>query len=128
MGLDTTHGCWNGPYGGFSRWRTEIARAAGYSIIHDGDSNRMNYELPWDKLKPENYQGEWNEPPADDLWYLLAHSDWDGVIHPDHGALLAKRLEELVPLLPSAGDRECGQRFIDGLWAAAMAGEDVEFR
>ncbi len=127
MGLDTTHGCWSGSYGGFSRWRTEVARAAGYTVKHNGDRDRMDYELPWDKVKPENYSGEWSEPPPDDLWYLLAHSDCDGVIHPDHGVLLAKRLEELVPLLPDELDRELGQQFIVGLWAAAMAGEDVDF-
>lgn len=25
MGLDTSHGCWNGSYGAFMRWRTDLA-------------------------------------------------------------------------------------------------------
>jgi hypothetical protein len=123
MGLDTTHGCWSGSYSGFSQWRSNIAKAAGYPPA-DG---LTGYELPWDKIKDENYQGDWSEPPPDDLWYLLAHSDCDGVIHSDHAALLTKRLEEVVPLLPDELDRELGQQFIDGLREAAMAGEDVDF-
>lgn len=30
MGLDTTHNAWHGAYSAFMRWRTEIARVAGY--------------------------------------------------------------------------------------------------
>jgi hypothetical protein len=32
MGLDTTHDCWHGSYGGFNRWRNAIAAAAGYTL------------------------------------------------------------------------------------------------
>jgi hypothetical protein len=33
MGLDTTHGCWNGAYSAFMRWRQEIARVAGIPLM-----------------------------------------------------------------------------------------------
>ena len=131
MGLDTTHGCWHAPYSAFLRWRSELARAAGYEIDGQGQ-----YVLPWDEFKPEHYQGEWNGfvPGDDPLLYLLVHSDCDGVIHPGQGIHIAARLKQLLPLLDessSAGNimstRQRTQRFIDGLTAAAKAGEDVEF-
>lgn len=123
MGLDTSHDCWHGAYSSFSTWRSNIAKAAGYPISKE----LCGYELTWDDFKLENYQGEWDTAPADDLLYLLVHSDCDGVIHPEHAALLARRLEELKPLLSDEWNREHTQQFIDGLWAAAMAGEDVDF-
>lgn len=131
MGLDTSHDCWHGSYGSFSRWRNELARVAGYSFDERGD-----YVLPWDMFELKNYQGEWDSPPGDDpLLYLLVHSDCDGVIHPEQGIHIAARLEQLLPLLddgkstghlaPSIKDKT--QQFIDGLRAAAAAGEDVDF-
>jgi hypothetical protein len=126
MGLDTSHGCWHGSYGGFAGWRREIARVAGYKIAEvDG---RLQYELPWDMFEDKNYQGEWDSPPGDDpLVFLLAHSDCDGVIHPQHGIHIAARLEQLTPLLDDDWDRERAERFAAGLRAAHKAGEDVDF-
>lgn len=136
MGLDTTHDCWHGAYGAFARWRDEIARAAGVPFAVDPEhGDREHYTLPWHWLKPENYQGDWDHVPGDDpLIVLLGHSDCDGVIHPQHGALIADRLEELLPKLDErhAGGhiwnmREVTERFIAGLREAASLGEDVEF-
>lgn len=129
MGLDTSHGCWHGGYGGFSRWRNTLAQAAGYKLT-EGEYGRMGVDLPWDMFEDKNYQGEWDSPPGDDpLLYLLAHSDCDGVIHPEHGVHIAARLEQLLPLLD--GDWEWAapyaRKFIEGLQAAAKAGEDVDF-
>lgn len=136
MGLDTSHNCWHGAYGSFSRWRAELARVAGYPVVAHPGLGESAYELPWDMFEPENYQGEWDSPPGDDpLLYLLVHSDCDGVIHPEQGVHIAARLEQLLPLLddaksvghlaPSIKDKT--QQFIDGLRAAAAAGEDVDF-
>lgn len=130
MGLDTTHDCWHGPYGGFMRWRTELARAAGYKLREPTLQDPCRYELPWDMFKAENYQGEWDFVPGDDpLLYLLVHSDCDGVIHPEQGIHIARRLESLLPLLDGPDDwlQNRTQKFIDGLKAAAGAGEDVVF-
>jgi len=130
MGLNTTHGCWDGPYGGFQRWRQELARAAGYPVHQPGYPGDAYYDLPWEMFEDKNYQGEWDSIPGDDpLLFLLVHSDCDGVIHPQHGVHLADRLEQLLPLLDESVRRmreETG-RFIDGLRKAAAAGEDVEF-
>jgi hypothetical protein len=84
----------------------------------------------------KNYLGEWDTVPGDDpLLYLLVHSDCDGVIHPEQGVHIARRLMQLLPLLnedASGGHitsmRGKTQQFIDGLQVAALADEDVEFR
>jgi hypothetical protein len=63
------------------------------------------------------------------------HCDCDGVIHPQQGVHIARRLEQLLPLLDDTeaighirpSMRAKTQQFIDGLKAAAAAGEDVEF-
>ena len=134
MGLDTSHDCFHGAYGAFARWRRELARAAGYTIL-EPSIDRADYDLPWDMFEEKNYQGEWDSVPGDDpLLYLLVHSDCDGVIHPEQGVHIARRLESLLPLLDESASgghltsmRGKTQQFIDGLKTAALAGEDVEF-
>ena len=132
MGLDTTHECWHGPYSAFGRWRNELARVAGYSFYkQDG------FDIPlidWGHLPDETLFGEWARTPDDPLIVLIAHSDCEGVIHPAQADALAKRLEELIPLLPEEKDRgHIGswraktQQFVDGLREAVERNEDVEF-
>jgi hypothetical protein len=137
MGLDTSHDCWHGPYGGFLRWRHALAEAAGYKIREPTPEERAegiysrSVDIHWEMFEAKNYQGEWGFVPGDDpLLFLIVHSDCDGVIHPAQGIHIARRLEQLLPLLddPDAGwlqDRT--RKFIDGLKAAAAAGEDVDF-
>lgn len=135
MGLWASHGCWEGAYGAFMRWRTELARAAGYDLREPTLQDPCRYVLPWDMFEPKNYLGEWDSPPGDDpLLILLVHSDCDGVLHPQHGVHIARRLEQLLPLLDesvSGGHIQSmktkTQQFIDGLRAAAAAEEDVTF-
>lgn len=128
MGLDTSHDCWHGPYGGFSRWRTALARAAGYKVTDEVRLGEPQYELPWDMFEDKNYQGEWDSPPGDDpLLFLLVHSDCDGVIHPAQGIHIAARLEQLIPLLDDEWTVQKTRQFDDGLRKAAEAGEDVDF-
>lgn len=127
MGLDTSHGCWHGSYSGFSAWRKAIAKAAGYPIVQG--ERGPEYALPWDMFEDKNYQGEWDSPPGDDpLIFLLAHSDCEGVIHPQHGIHIAARLEQLLPRLDDDGwIREATEQFIAGLREEHKAGEDVDF-
>jgi hypothetical protein len=140
MGLDTTHDAWHGAYSAFSRWRDKLAEVAGYEIAKVEVDNfgtpvlRPTVLIDWGHIVEKNYYGEWDAPPADPLIYLIAHSDCDGLLHPPAAMALAERLTELLPLLPE-GDavghignwRDKTQTFIDGLRAAAAAGEDVEF-
>lgn len=141
MGLWASHGCWEGSYSAFTRWRHELARAAGYEIKEPTPADWADgiyapyVDIRWEAFEAKNYQGEWDSPPGDDpLLFLIVHSDCDGVIHPEHGVHLADRLEQLLPLLDeskSAGHitsmRGKTRQFIDGLRAAAKADEDVEF-
>lgn len=139
MGLDTSHDCWRGAYSAFTRWRHGLARAAGYSVLDvKYDTITMpTVMMDWGHFASENpghLVGEWSRIPDDPLVILLAHSDCDGVIRHQHAAILADRIEELLPLLPEQEDtghigdwRKKTQRFIDGLRLAASRGEDVEF-
>ena len=137
MGLDTSHDCWHGAYSAFNRWRNKVAEVAGYALMDPTPEQFFVSPYPmieWDGVSEKNYLGDWGRMPGDPLIILIAHSDCDGVIHPEHGRPLADRLEQLLPLLPEGdggghiGDwREKTQRFIDGLREAARLGEDVEF-
>lgn len=142
MGLDTSHGCWHGAYSAFSRWRDQLAVAAGYQLMHPtpeeiraGAPPSMQYPMiEWSGIVDKNYMGEWDRTPPDPLIVLIAHSDCDGVIHPAQAGPLADRLAEILPKMPE-GDggghvrnwRETTQRFIDGLREAVDLGEDVVF-
>jgi hypothetical protein len=145
MGLDTSHDCWHGAYGAFGRWRDKLAEVAGYEIAKVDFSGRSGgvadllgphdmVLIDWGHVTEAQLNGDWDETPADPLLVLIAHSDCDGWIRAAQAGPLADRLQELLPLLP---DEEAPghvrhwhtttQRFIDGLRAAAAAGEDVEF-
>lgn len=120
MGLDTSHGCWNGAYSAFMRWRTEIAKCAGINL-HEMDGFITN--------------GKSWEPYKDDvLTELLYHSDCDGDLDWKICDKLADRLEELLPLLPTAvagghigSWHEKTKTFITGLREAFNAKENVDF-
>jgi hypothetical protein len=133
MGLDTTHDAWHGAYGAFTRFRNALAEAAGYAV------EDRNVALDWGHVEEGNLYGEWDSIPCntlgpDPLLFLIIHSDCEGHIEPEHCALLADRLEEL---LPAIGEQDGGghlgdvgtatRRFINGCRAAAAEGERLEF-
>jgi hypothetical protein len=159
MGLDVSHDCWHGAYSAFMRWREGIAKAASIPLwAMDG-----YYEAPpdgpmdWARARdggPEcgSYNGptlhRWIEKIAatlplpwslydqrDPICIILNHSDCEGSIDAGDCALLAARMEELLPALDAMGDGgghvggygDKTRTFIAGLRAAAAAGEDVEF-
>ena len=145
MGLSTTHDCWHGPYSAFTHWRNMLAVTAGYQLMHptpeeiaDGAIPSHRYAMiEWTGISQENFAGEWTRTPPDPLIVLLAHSDCDGVIHPEQGGPLAGRLEGLLPLVPDYPYplnapipdywRDQTRAFIDGLREAWRLGEDVGF-
>jgi hypothetical protein len=143
VGLDTSHGCWHGAYSAFSRWRNQLALLAGYELMNptpeeiaDGAFPHHEYAMiEWSGIVEKNFQGEWERTPPDPLIVLFAHSDCDGVIHPEQAGPLANRLEELMPKLVELGDApghignwaDKTQAFIDGLREAWRLGEDVDF-
>jgi hypothetical protein len=112
-----------------------LAEVAGYAFLTNSGGQLVT-AIDWGHIPERCLEGDWDgvEPPKDPLIYLIAHSDCDGVIRPAQAALLADRIAELIPLLPPGagsghiGDwRETTQAFVDGLRAAAAAGEDVDF-
>jgi hypothetical protein len=150
MGLDITHDAWSGAYGAFSRWRDALAEAAGYELawiatgeLFEDDRPPVGKWVPtrrivlidWGHIHRKNYDGEWDQPPADPLILLIAHSDCDGHLEPEHCALLADRLTELLPSIPEGANggghlgniRATTERFIAGCRVAAEAGERLEF-
>ena len=134
MGLDTSHDCWHGPHSAFSRWRNEVAQAGGFKLTEQpfiGTVTHLQPDVDWTAYQGKNFHGEWDVPPSDPLLYLLVHSDCEGVIHPQHAALLADRLQEIVDKLPARADydsiKPATERFIAGLRKAVAANEDVEF-
>ena len=140
MGLDTSHDAWHGAYGAFGKWRHEVAVAAGFikedeSLFPKGlyDNGLKDSPLDWETLDSmTDCMGNWTKEPDDPLWYLLNHSDCDGVIRHEHCEALADRLEEFIPLLDdpesvSLWRANRTRRFVDGLRAAHEAGEDVDF-
>lgn len=141
MGLDTSHDCWHGAYSAFTRWRNEVAKAAGYFVVPVKWPD-MGYEtdsimLEWHRYEQKNYWGEWDEAPTDALIVLFVHSDCDGEIRPEHAGPLASRLEEILPQITDeegaghiatrGGLRRVTEKFIAGLKNAAAANEPVEF-
>jgi hypothetical protein len=143
MGLDTSHDCWHGAYSAFTRWRNTIAVLAGYDLMNPTPqeiaagvmASREYPMIEWSGVVEENFAGEWHRTPPDPLIVLIAHSDCDGVIHPEQAGPLAKRLEELMPKLREMGDApghignwaDKTEAFIDGLREAAALDEDVVF-
>lgn len=152
MSLRVTHGCFQGSYSTFAEWRNTIATVCGYNLqevgMFIGGSlvTTMAPALNWNRLPKETEYGEWRKTPADPLIVLLAHSDCEGVIHPEQGIALANRLEQIIDRLPEQYIQEptgefwfdlnpirgtnykgITRIFIDGLRLAASGGEDVEF-
>jgi hypothetical protein len=129
MGLQTTHGCWEGAYSNFRVWRKKLADLAHYS------------EEFCDALATaDTIEGIWNEEPTDVLFVLLLHSDTQYSIPHRYCSALADRLEGLLKifniknpsvsefdLLANTGFPSRTQQFIDGLRLAASLKEDVEF-
>ena len=127
MGLSTSHGCYQGGYGGFKHLRLKLAKAAGY----DTEMNTIFGEIPkldWDAYPESAGLGEWDELPDDILIVLLVHSDCEGKLPHSLCKPLAERLKELSPLLDSDFYREQAEAFVVGLELADSLKQDVRFR
>lgn len=149
MGLDTSHGCWGGPYTAFMRWRQKVAEAAGIPLMlmegffqpNDLLIGALVSHIAQEDLAKSQWDHEimrwlpvkWESLKPDPLHVLLNHSDADGAIAAADCGPVADRLEALLPRLDgdgggSLGDyRAAAERFIRGLRAAAAVGEAVEF-
>ena len=152
MGLNTTHGCWDGGYSGFAMFRHAVGLAAGLPYrkpnpfwheygadVLDIDWSRITerqIEGYWDRKGPTVFLGIYGPPRTDPALYLLVHSDCDGKLRRGYLPDLKARLEEIEPeferIIPTMppGYHHLGGRlrtFINGLAKAIEAGEHVEF-
>lgn len=140
MGLDTTHDAWHGAYSAFTRWRDEIAKAAGYAFLKSDGAHGFSRDvvaIDWGHIPERALMGDWSglDAPKDPLMYLIAHSDCEGEIRPEQAAPLADALEALLPKLkgvPGGGHigpsfTEKTKTFIAGLRRAVAANEPLEF-
>ena len=146
MGLDTTHDAWHGAYSAFDRWRKELARVAGLPPLDlmEGFFTKGDYRDPlteWAAKFPNSANViydclpiRWSALRPDPLHKLLYHSDCEGHLTAKTCGQLAKRLRQLLPLLPD-GDggghignwREKTKQFISGLELAHKNKEKLEF-
>lgn len=152
MGLDCSHDAWHGAYSAFSRWREKIAEVAGvpplcfmegffepgnpisdplWFLKYEKDTDRLERVKDFYKLLPI----KWSALKPDPLYDLLHHSDCDGYLRYGQCKKIAKRLEELLPLLPDEDGgghignwREKTQKFIGGCKAAGAAKQRLMFR
>lgn len=115
MGLNTTHGCWDGPYSSFMRWREVICQVSGY-----GDLRKREFFT-------EDSKGVLWPETNDTIFILLQHSDYEGEIEVKNLIPLADRLEGLLPNVHDVWMKEKTEKFIAGLRLAASKGEVVEF-
>lgn len=140
MGLDCSHDAWRGGYTSFNRWRNHLAEVAGYIVrpVEWDPEERSSAAIPsplleWHRYDDNNIMGVWPELPPDPLIILLVHSDCGGHISAEHAAVLADRLDELLPRVSGdfgghIGDiRQKTQTFIAGLRRASEAGEPLYF-
>lgn len=110
MGLDTSHGCWSGPYSSFNRYRRALCQCAGL-----GD---LDAYIGFNGDKPF---------PKHDLVPLLDHSDCDGEIPWKQCGLLALELLKAQPAMETAGWGAENLRWISGLNDAFNRKENIEF-
>lgn len=143
MGLNTSHGCYDGGYCSFNEWRNILAKTAGYKLTESRDDG---FQIPvpdidYGSFSEQNIIGKWNIEPEDILIVLLAHHDDEGCIYQEHTGKLADRLEELLAKLweQHSETNESDARsylkkyidittqFIDGLRKASKRKQKVTF-
>jgi len=117
MGLDVSHDAWHGAYSAFSRFRTQLAEAAGVKLS-----------------QMEGFEGSQRWDMEDPLSQLLNHSDCDGIIESKHLKLLAERIRATIK---NSQDKNLGghcgnwhakaEQFATGCMAAYEDGEDLDF-
>ncbi len=124
MGLDTTHDCWHGSYGGFKDFRDAVADAA---------RQVKDYVPRYNNRPIRAFYGWWDDDHPYDhvLDVFFVHSDCEGYIFPKDAEPLASALDDLVERLPHGDQwsaRELLQTFIRGLRKAADEWQIVVFR
>jgi hypothetical protein len=135
MGLNCTHGAFDGAYSAFNRFRQYVAEAIGGSFPpHKDKSLDSNFFY---------FDDEVYEVSEDSgLFEFFNHSDCDGFIENERCLIIADELEKILPLIKDKFNDEMGSGhilrnggviqvtmdFINGCRLAYESGEDLEFR
>ena len=150
MGLDVSHGAWQGGYMFFMRWRRQVAQHAGlppldfmegfYSDLkgpNPAGSNPLwsvDYAMNGSALLDELNKAlpiRWDVLLPSPLFVLLHHSDCEGDIAVEDLLPLAGSLETVLENVPESEEtaefRTLTRRFADGCREAAELGEPLEF-
>lgn len=129
MGLNCTHGCWDGSYSSFMKFRIELASFIGIPLLlMEGFYSPEEHPELNEDVK-SNLPLEWGSFKPDVLHVLLHHSDCDGEIPWYVCQMLADRMKE-IKIASRWGDGVFISRldaFITGLELAAKEKEDVGF-
>lgn len=126
MGLDVSHGAFNGTYSGFACWRRWLAKKIGMPPLDMMEGFGGEEQIRWDILKPHP------------LHEVLSHSDCDGDIPWGRCLAIAEKLTEVLeqvakedaqaPFASRGNDmKEITNQFRDGCLAAYNAQENLEF-
>lgn len=140
MGLDTSHGCWHGPYVSFDEFRKEIARLAGMPPLGlmegfwQEDEGQM-YIKDWPALWKASLPIPWESLKPDPLHILLNHSDCEGKIRWEDALPIANRLDAICRKVKEPTYFKHGtsclkdkiRQFSKGLKLAAERKEDIDF-
>jgi len=115
MGLNTTHGCFDGPYSYFNSFRKWVANEIDINLDRmDGFcfGNGISWDVVNHPIKP-----------------LLDHSDCDGELSPEECRSIVEGGQMILDAIPDDwGEWEIKlQTFINGCRIAAEAGEPVIF-
>jgi hypothetical protein len=117
MGLDTSHGAYNGSYGNFNRFRFDLLAAIG-GKWPDSDSNDF---INFGPITKRSHPG---------LYVFFCHSDCDGTMSPGECRACADEMENLLRQPDfHAGEflAGCMRDWIHGCRRAANANENLEF-
>ena len=134
MGLDTSHGCFHGPYSQFMTWRSWI----NLFVLYDRAANGDNLARDVSNMGAcrEAVIKAWDLGLYDDqtvpINVLMRHSDCDGEIPAEVCGPLADALQDIAhKRMTERGTydmmRPATMRFIAGLRLAASNNEPVRF-
>lgn len=134
MGLNTSHGAFDGAYSAFNRFRGFLLNSIGGSWPPHEDISLDNGQWYWGKgYNKETHKG---------LYEFFCHSDCDGEITPELCEKIANDLEDILPfveelervkqasghILSNGGYVVVTKRFIEGCRLAHERNESLEFR
>lgn len=142
MGLNTSHGCWDGSYSTFAAWRRWLANRVGIPLMAmEGFGHEDGLVLEHTNLALEGAVTRWMIHPIswdvlrpDPIYALLNHSDCDGELALADLPGIARRLREIADRERTRDDggesaqmiQFCDQ-FASGCLRAIQAGENVDF-